>query len=236
MGPGTKSPTLGHITFKDVKAAYAEQARGLLDGGVRPPHRRDLPGLAADEGDARRHLRGVQASRRARARHRAGDDRALGHDAARHRDQRGADRARTVPHRCHRHELRHGAAQHDREPALPLRERARCPSPCCRTPACPRSRTARCTTTRRPRVSPRRSSTSRKISAPTSSAAAAARRPRTLSCSSKRSATSRRSGARRRCCPRPLPSTSSSPTCRTPRSSSSASASTRRARRRCATS
>jgi 5-methyltetrahydrofolate--homocysteine methyltransferase len=34
MGPGTKLPTLGHITFDALKAAYAEQARGLLDGGV----------------------------------------------------------------------------------------------------------------------------------------------------------------------------------------------------------
>ncbi len=34
MGPGTKSPTLGHISFLDIKAAYAEQARGLLDGGT----------------------------------------------------------------------------------------------------------------------------------------------------------------------------------------------------------
>ena len=34
MGPTTKLPTLGHITFKDMKASYAEQARGLLDGGA----------------------------------------------------------------------------------------------------------------------------------------------------------------------------------------------------------
>lgn len=34
MGPGTKLPTLGHITFKDLKAAYSEQVRGLVDGGV----------------------------------------------------------------------------------------------------------------------------------------------------------------------------------------------------------
>ncbi|HEX7316551.1 MAG TPA: methionine synthase [Pyrinomonadaceae bacterium] len=33
MGPGTKSPTLGHISYKGVKDAYAVQARGLLDGG-----------------------------------------------------------------------------------------------------------------------------------------------------------------------------------------------------------
>lgn len=34
MGPGTKLPTLGHITFLDLKAAYSEQVRGLFDGGV----------------------------------------------------------------------------------------------------------------------------------------------------------------------------------------------------------
>jgi 5-methyltetrahydrofolate--homocysteine methyltransferase len=34
MGPGTKLPTLGHISYLDLKAAYAEQVRGLLDGGV----------------------------------------------------------------------------------------------------------------------------------------------------------------------------------------------------------
>jgi 5-methyltetrahydrofolate--homocysteine methyltransferase len=34
MGPGTKLPTLGHIGYSDLKAAYAEQVRGLLDGGA----------------------------------------------------------------------------------------------------------------------------------------------------------------------------------------------------------
>jgi len=34
MGPGRKLPTLGHITFPDLRAAYAEQVRGLLDGGA----------------------------------------------------------------------------------------------------------------------------------------------------------------------------------------------------------
>src|ERR687886_2460676 len=34
IGPGTKLPTLGHITFKELRAAYAEQVRGLMDGGV----------------------------------------------------------------------------------------------------------------------------------------------------------------------------------------------------------
>src|SRR5256886_10915056 len=34
MGPGRKLPTLGHITFADLRAAYSEQVRGLLDGGA----------------------------------------------------------------------------------------------------------------------------------------------------------------------------------------------------------
>ncbi len=34
IGPGTKLPTLGHITFKELKTAYTEQVRGLLDGGA----------------------------------------------------------------------------------------------------------------------------------------------------------------------------------------------------------
>src|SRR5688572_8203934 len=34
MGPGRKLPTLGHISFADLKSAYAEQVRGLLDGGA----------------------------------------------------------------------------------------------------------------------------------------------------------------------------------------------------------
>ncbi|HKS11183.1 MAG TPA: methionine synthase, partial [Pyrinomonadaceae bacterium] len=34
MGPGRKLPTLGHITFRDLRDAYAVQTRGLLDGGV----------------------------------------------------------------------------------------------------------------------------------------------------------------------------------------------------------
>ncbi|HLM55356.1 MAG TPA: methionine synthase [Pyrinomonadaceae bacterium] len=34
MGPGTKLPSLGQATFLGLKDAYAEQARGLLDGGA----------------------------------------------------------------------------------------------------------------------------------------------------------------------------------------------------------
>jgi 5-methyltetrahydrofolate--homocysteine methyltransferase len=34
MGPGTKLPSIGHIGYDELESAYAEQARGLLDGGV----------------------------------------------------------------------------------------------------------------------------------------------------------------------------------------------------------
>ena len=34
MGPGTKLPSLGHTTFDVLEDSYAEQARGLLDGGI----------------------------------------------------------------------------------------------------------------------------------------------------------------------------------------------------------
>jgi 5-methyltetrahydrofolate--homocysteine methyltransferase len=34
IGPGTKLPSLGHTTFDILVDSYAEQARGLLDGGV----------------------------------------------------------------------------------------------------------------------------------------------------------------------------------------------------------
>ncbi len=33
IGPGTKLPTLGHITYRDLTDAYREQVRGLIDGG-----------------------------------------------------------------------------------------------------------------------------------------------------------------------------------------------------------
>ncbi len=34
MGPGTKLPTLGHITYRELKRSYETQVRGLYDGGV----------------------------------------------------------------------------------------------------------------------------------------------------------------------------------------------------------
>jgi len=34
MGPGTKLATLGHASYAALKASYAEQARGLIEGGI----------------------------------------------------------------------------------------------------------------------------------------------------------------------------------------------------------
>ncbi|HXE72875.1 MAG TPA: methionine synthase, partial [Candidatus Nitrosotenuis sp.] len=34
MGPGTRMPSLGHISFVDLAAMYREQARGLVEGGA----------------------------------------------------------------------------------------------------------------------------------------------------------------------------------------------------------
>ncbi len=34
MGPGTRSPTLGQISFDEMHAAYSEQAQGLIEGGA----------------------------------------------------------------------------------------------------------------------------------------------------------------------------------------------------------
>ena len=34
VGPGTRLPSFGHITYREIRDAYQEQVRGLLDGGV----------------------------------------------------------------------------------------------------------------------------------------------------------------------------------------------------------
>jgi len=34
VGPGTKLPTLGHVTFAELRDAYQEQVRGMVAGGI----------------------------------------------------------------------------------------------------------------------------------------------------------------------------------------------------------
>ena len=54
IGPGTKLPSLGNIAYDALEAALAEQARGLIAGGVDAHPDRDLPGHVADQGRGER--------------------------------------------------------------------------------------------------------------------------------------------------------------------------------------
>lgn len=49
IGPGTKLPSLGHITVDALAAAYAEQIRALVEAEVDLPDHRDLPGSITDQ-------------------------------------------------------------------------------------------------------------------------------------------------------------------------------------------
>ena len=53
VGPGTKLPTLGHVSFAALRDAYQAQVEGLLDRRHRRGADRDLPGPAADPGGRR---------------------------------------------------------------------------------------------------------------------------------------------------------------------------------------
>ena len=80
MGPGRKLPTLGHIGFLDLKAAYAEQVRGLLDGGADlliVETCQDLLQTKAALAAIFEHFE----KNRARAGDRPGDHRSIRHDA-----------------------------------------------------------------------------------------------------------------------------------------------------------
>ncbi len=122
MGPGRKLPTLGHITFADLKAAYAEQVRGLLDGGVDLLIVETCQDLLQTKAALAAIFDHFETASRARSGYRAGDDRSVRDDAQRNRDRRGLNCAGPVSDRRHRHELRHRPAPHDRKHSLPLRE------------------------------------------------------------------------------------------------------------------
>ena len=67
MGPTTKLPSLGHIGFDEMAAAYEEQAVALIEGGVDVLAGRDLPGSAAGQGWLRWRVRSDAQSREAPA-------------------------------------------------------------------------------------------------------------------------------------------------------------------------
>ena len=98
-----------------------ERGRGCSRGGADALIIETCPDLL----QAKAAIIGAEAGRgggrAARARHRAADHRDHRHDAARQRDRRRADRARTARHRHDRPELRHRAWRDERAPALPRR-------------------------------------------------------------------------------------------------------------------
>ena len=96
MGPTTKLPSLGHISFEAMAAAYEEQAAALIEGGVDRSADRDLPGFVAGEDCDHRCARGDAEIGQAVAGYCAGDAAGKRHDAAGHRDWRGADGAGAI--------------------------------------------------------------------------------------------------------------------------------------------
>ena len=78
--PDADDPGFRVVTFDQVKAAYSQQVRALIAGGVRPASGRDHLRLAERKGGARRHPRGIRSGRQGTA----GDD--LGGGRARRRD------------------------------------------------------------------------------------------------------------------------------------------------------
>ena len=121
IGPGTKLPTLGHVTFRELRDSYYENAAGLLRGGADALIIETCPDLLQAKAaiiGAKRAVADLapDAVVIASADHR--DDR---HHAARHRDRRGAHRARAARHRRDRPQLRHRARRDERAPALPGR-------------------------------------------------------------------------------------------------------------------
>ena len=62
LGPGTKLASLGQIGFDDLRDAYEEPARGLLEGGVDLLHDRDRLRPPAGQGGRHRGRRAMAAT------------------------------------------------------------------------------------------------------------------------------------------------------------------------------
>src|SRR6476620_10920030 len=111
VGPGTKLPSLGHVPFATLRDAYAEQARGLVDGGV------DLILIETSQDLLQAKAAVIGATRALKA---AGDDR---HHAQGIRDRRRAHGPRAVGHRRDRPQLCHRTHGDERAPAAPVAAR-----------------------------------------------------------------------------------------------------------------
>ena len=237
MGPGTKFPSLGQITYDDLSASYEEMAYGLLEGGVDLLVVETIYDLLSGKAAIAACHRAMARHGRRRADPGPGDDRADRPDAARHRDRRRDHGAQS---RSGVDVLGLNCATGPVEMYEPLRnlrdvlaDAALVPA---RTRGCRASSRARCTTTSRRTRSPSTCRSSSRSTACRSSAAAAARRPQHLArvieavrpLTPRRARADARAGGRRRSTPRRT-------TNRTDRCCWSASAPTRTARRSSAT-
>ena len=123
IGPGTKLPTLGHTTFRELRDTYQVNAEALLRGGADALIIETCQDLLQAKAAIIGAKRAIARPGRGRAGHRPGHHRDHRGDAARQRDRRGADRARAARHRHDRAELRHRSRRDERAPALPGRAR-----------------------------------------------------------------------------------------------------------------
>ncbi len=123
MGPGTKLPTLGHVSYPQLRDAYQRNAEGLVAGGADAllvETSQDLLQTKAAVLGARRALTETRRRPAADLLGDSGDDR---HDAARLGDRRGTDSPGTAGHRRDRPELRDRSGGDERAPAPPLAPR-----------------------------------------------------------------------------------------------------------------
>ena len=146
MGPTTKLPSLGHISFDAMAASYTEQAVALIEGGVDVL----LLETCQDILQAKAGLVGIFDALKQTGKNvpvqvqvTLGGNR---HHAARYRDRRGADHARNVRRRRHWPELCHRSQRDERRGPPPGREFAQtCLCAAQRRPAAERGLAMRCT-------------------------------------------------------------------------------------------
>ena len=140
IGPTTKLPSLGHITWDAMLAAYAGAGRALIEGGVDVLLVETCQDILQAKCALVACFDAMKTDGQARSRAGAGHAGSHRHHAAGHRDRRGADRAGVVRRGRHRPELRHRAEGDERRGSLPERQFDEARFPCCPMPDCRRTR------------------------------------------------------------------------------------------------
>jgi 5-methyltetrahydrofolate--homocysteine methyltransferase len=121
MGPTTKLPTLGHISFLDMKASYREQARGLLDGGADLLIVETCQDILQTKSALAAIFEEFESLQR-RVPDCTSHHRSIRHDAHGNGDRCGLHRPRAIFDRHSRHELRNRPTANGRERSLSLPE------------------------------------------------------------------------------------------------------------------